>query len=181
MNTHGGILLVTGDGGRTWNQAPSAPNLVNTDMLLMTPREGWLLGFGEDSPFGVLYVTRDGGRSWHQVSVPAPKDVLPEIETNYHLPVFLDSRHGSLLVSYAYGENDTASEVLFASDDGGQTWKPDRMVTNFEDTGLMSSTIADSTWIIPSGGSTRPTLTKVGAGARIDASNPAASPFKGHR
>jgi len=155
--------------------------LADADTLLVTASEGWLLGLGEDSPFNVLYVTRDGAHSWQQVSVPAPKEVFPATETDYHLPTFSDNLHGNLLVSYAHGVNDSVSEVLFATDDGGQTWKTDRMVTNFEDVGSISSTVTDSTWIIPSGGSRHPRLTEVGAGARIDASNHAASVFEGRR
>ena len=36
-------LLVTSDGGRTWNWAPASP--IGRDIVLVTPKVGWMVGF----------------------------------------------------------------------------------------------------------------------------------------
>ncbi len=180
MNSFWSFLLVTSDGGRTWKQARRAPSLEDASMLLVTPSEGWLLGSSREDPYQELYVTYDGAGSWQQVLVRAPKELSPATETGYELPVFLDSRHGYLAVNYSYSDrgNDIGSEVLFATDDGGKTWNPDRIVKNMTDSTRLqssSSTVVDSNWIFASVSDHHPILTKLGVGERIDASVGAAA------
>jgi photosystem II stability/assembly factor-like uncharacterized protein len=138
-------------------------------MLLAPPTDGWLLGSGHEDPYEQLYVTRDQARSWQLVSLRAPKEVLPAAETDYELPTFLNNSHGYLPVNYSYyyGANDTVSEVLFVTDDGGQTWKLDRLVKNLEDQSS-SSTVIDSKWVFIRVLNNHPMLKTVSAGERID-------------
>ncbi len=169
MNSFWGFLLLTSDGGRTWKQAQSAPSLLDASVLLVTPHDGWLLGSSHENPYQQLYVTRDQAHSWRHVSMRAPKGIFPATETNYELPVFSDSKHGHLLVNYSYydGANDTASEVLFATDDGGWTWKLDRFVKDMEDQSA-SSTVVDSKWVFIRVLNHHPMLKTVDAGERIN-------------
>ncbi len=120
-----------------------------------------------------LHVTRDGGKTWQTVSLPAPKEIYPAIYPTSDLPVFEDDKHGFVAVTYSGGYGNKSAAVLFATDDGGRTWKPDRILANLEEenTGQrLPSTVADSTWITGSRVSAHPpTLTALSAGARVRA------------
>jgi photosystem II stability/assembly factor-like uncharacterized protein len=138
-------------------------------MLLVTPSERWLLGSGQDSPFDVLYVTRDAAHSWQKVSVPAPKEVFPATETDYHLPTFSDSRHGLLQVNYRGGIGVKPAAVLFATGDGGRTWKPDRMETEaYDSLNRGTPTVVDSAWVWVTVPDLGPKLITIGKGRRVD-------------
>ena len=169
-----GFLLLTSDGGRTWKRAADAPQLSQTEMLLLSPSEGWLYGVDLfDSPS--LYVTRDGGHSWQEVA-PEPAGLA---DGQIHgLPTFEDAEHGFLQVNgLGAGDPGHLTIVLMATSDGGRTWKPDRTVSNLDDiarTQYESSTVVGSEWIFAASDD-HPLLTKVGPGARIDASASAAS------
>ena len=66
-NSWSSFLLVTSDSGRTWSRAANAPELSETQLLLVTPNQGWLFGVDHDTNRR-LYVTRDGARSWQEVA-----------------------------------------------------------------------------------------------------------------
>lgn len=181
MNSFSGTLLTTSDGGRTWKQAAHNPGLGFAQMLLVTPSDGWLFGAETDSEFHgdssdkELYVTHDATRSWQKITLAAPKEIAPANCYVHSLPVFEDSRHGLLQVFCSSMKDGkyNPSWVLFATKDSGQTWKPDRMVVNLDDTALGqygSPTVVGSDWIFAAQLDHRPMLTKVGTGARIDAS-----------
>jgi photosystem II stability/assembly factor-like uncharacterized protein len=171
MNTFWTFLLVTSDGGQTWSRAPNAPDLKNVEMLLVTPSDGWMLGTS-DSGGQELFVTHDGTKSWNEVSVDIPKEVLPATSAVYcGLPTFEDSKHGLLQVSYSGGVGVKSATVLFATDDGGRTWKLDRMVTQeYDSQGYGRPTVVDSAWVFVAVLDHHPTLRMVGAGEKIDAS-----------
>ncbi len=177
-NTWQGFLLLTSDGGRTWKQAADAPGLSQTQMLLVTPSEGWLFGVNfYDSHH--LYVTRDGARSWQEVE-PEPAGLADSQVMG--LPTFSDARHGSLQMngSLGSGQQLRLTMVLMATSDGGRTWKPDRTIANLDDrarTQYGSPTVVGSVWIFAASSSDHhPVLTRVAAGARIDAGAEAAAP-----
>jgi photosystem II stability/assembly factor-like uncharacterized protein len=163
---HAGTLLLTSDGGRTWRDAPVDPS-GDGAILLVAPEEGWMAGGAEDEE---LYATQDGAKSWRKVSLPAPKEIRPAIYPTADLPVFADEKHGFVAVTYSGGDKSAA--VLFSTGDGGRSWTPDRILANLAESSegeRLPSTVADSAWIIFSGSSDEPTLTKPGAGARVDA------------
>jgi photosystem II stability/assembly factor-like uncharacterized protein len=193
-NTWWTFLLVTSDGGRTWRRAMSAPELQGADMLPMTATEGWLAGSSEGGPYPDLYVTRDGTMSWQKISLPIPKKIArtdfgPATCSLMDLPKFENSKHGFLEAScstYADG-NTHINYALFATNDGGRTWKLDRVVANANEYQAHlygCSAVAGSEWIfVASPGPDLPPfaprhnvlitddviVTKVGAGATIDA------------
>jgi photosystem II stability/assembly factor-like uncharacterized protein len=72
MNSRWAFLLTTSDGGRTWKRAVHAPSLPDGQILLVTSRDGWLLGGPAD---GRLFATHDEGNSWLEVKVHKPKDL----------------------------------------------------------------------------------------------------------
>lgn len=83
----------------------------------------------------------------------------------YDLPVFNTPEHGYLSVTYP------GVVVLFATNDGGRTWKADRMLTGLPEHSMgskVASAIADSTWITGTApGKSMPHLRKIEAGANI--------------
>jgi photosystem II stability/assembly factor-like uncharacterized protein len=176
---HAGTLLVTSDGGRTWSDALADPS-GEGDILLVTPEEGWMAGGAEDED---LYVTRDGAKSWQKVSLPAPEEIHPAIYPTADLPVFEDSKHGFVAVTYSGGSGNNSAAVLFSTDDGGLSWKPDRILANLEDTSLgqrLPSAVTDSTWITSCVSHHKTTVTVLGAGGRARASIDPVSHFSGY-
>ena len=203
MHTYLSLMLTTSDGGKTWKQLRHAPAMVNAHALMVTPSDVWLFGgayslSGDGSAQG-LYVTRDGGESWQlvynmEVGFATPKgiartDLGPATCYVMGVPKFENSKHGFLEVTCSTPQDVQVhyTKVLFATNDSGRTWKPDRVVANLNDyqSNLYGcSAVAGSEWIFAaSPGPDLPTfthrhnvrvtddvvVTKIDAGARIDA------------
>jgi photosystem II stability/assembly factor-like uncharacterized protein len=185
-----GILLKTSDGGETWKLA-TATGWYRDDtigpMLMQTPEQGWMIDGGANEQ---LLATKDGGRTWNTVELKSPvtTDRMRKYDQNfdqfersfqrtiplvgagkesqhpsyaaYDLPTFEDRKHGHICVTYP------GAIVLFRTDDGGVTWKPDRVLTGLlaQETGWKAaSAVVDSTWItgsVPKKG--MPKLRKLG-------------------
>jgi hypothetical protein len=177
MNTFLSFLLVTSDGGRTWSRASNAPLMAGADMLLVTPSDGWMIGrsrLGEKE----LFVTHDGTRSWHQVLVGTPKEVSPAatLASYYWLPSFEDGEHGLLEVSYRGGVGVKSTTVLFATGDGGRTWKPDRMVTQeYDSREYGEPVVVDSAWLFVNVSDHHPAIKTIAKGEQINANGEAAT------
>jgi len=180
-------LLATSDGGRTWNRTRQDPKLAFAEMLLVSPSQGWLFGAETDSELHgdssdrQLYVTHDATKSWQKVTLAAPNEIAPKICSVMGLPTFEDAEHGFLQVNCLRGESPELklAMVLFATEDGGRTWKPDRMVANLDDTDARnqyhSSAVVGSDWIFAASSGHHAVLTKLGPGARIDTSTATAA------
>lgn len=180
MNTWWSLLLVTSDGGGTWQHARHAPALADADALLVSASVGWLFGLSNDAGINVLYVTRDGAHSWQNITLPAPKEIAPADCYVMGTPTFEDTEHGFLQVNCSGGSGTQGklSVVLFATEDSGQTWTADRMVTNLDDSARIqyhSSTVVGSDWIFAASSGHRPVLTRLDPSARIDASTDGAA------
>ncbi len=207
MHGHGSLLAVTSDGGKTWTKAINYPDPNFADMLLVTPIEGWV--FGTVAPDGTpnsLFVTRDGTKTWQELSASLSeadsREKLPEIlvrppeslasdDCDVHgPPVFQDPKHGFFEVDCAHEARFRAPDaahttVLFATTDGGRTWKADRTLRNFAGS-CNSSTVVDSVWLAPVQQHGHLVLLRVEAGATVDAgkdngSNSDDSPLCGTR
>jgi len=187
-----GVLLATEDGGETWKLATATGWDTHDEigpMLMLTPKQGWMVSGGANDE---LLVTRDGGRTWQSIELESPvkTDLMRQYDRNleqfersiagtklasmqppqhpssyaaYRLPTFNDPKHGYVCVTYP------GVVVLFATEDGGVTWKPDRVLTGLhdheQDTTVVSA-VADSTWFtgrVPKNG--MPQMTKLGPGA----------------
>ncbi len=160
MSSGYGTIQATSDGGRSWgptnlrnhfhHQSPSGP------MLMITQQFGWMVAGGDR-----LYVTRDGAKTWQRIELESPvkTDLMRKYDRNfeqfessfqglppaaaklareraqaednsyaaYGLPTFEDSKHGYVCVTYP------GVVVLFATEDGGVTWKPDRVLTGLQE------------------------------------------------
>jgi len=187
----GGTLYATSNGGRTWvapHQAHTAGSGGAGPVVMVTPQFGWLVG-GQNGD--VLYVTRDGAKTWQRVVLESPvrTDLMHEYDrraaqfwqtflrnippaavaesekteksqdhtyATYDLPVFKDPGHGHIVVAYP------GITVLFGSDDGGVTWKPE---ANVRGRRLGESAVVNSAWITADIPRDRvPQLRKLGAG-----------------
>jgi len=141
----GGVLLATSDGGRTWQEPKSQPG-IGSDMVAPTEKDLWMAG-GMDFK---LFVTHDAGNTFQEVSLPAPRGIEPDDSPIYGLPVFTDRFNGYEEVTYTDIGDDKAVSVLFATNDGGRSWKLDRILANLAP-GMVGnhqfSAMAGSTWI----------------------------------
>jgi photosystem II stability/assembly factor-like uncharacterized protein len=203
MHGQGSLLLTTSDGGETWRDASNYPGPSSADMLLVTPSEAWVFGTVDPNEGGnSLFVTRDDAKTWQELSASlsesdSPKEwhemlVRPLGESQatncdvYDLPMFQDPSHGFFEEDCKSYETDVArTTVLFATTDGGRTWKADRTLRNFAGS-CNSSTVVDSVWLAPVKQRGHLVLLHIKAGATLDAgkdngSNSDDSPLCGTR
>ena len=167
-------LYSTLDGGRTWHEVKGRGFYGN--IRAFPNGEIWVTGdhgANDEGKAQELVVSRDGGNSFEEISLDAPKEIAPADDPTYGLPVFEDNLHGFEAVTYSGGNGDKSAEVLFATEDGGRTWKPDRILSNLDESSvgrLMFSAVAGTTWIhsfAPMG--TQTTLVRLHSNDRIKA------------
>jgi photosystem II stability/assembly factor-like uncharacterized protein len=173
-----GALLVTSDCGRDWRDTHDDDPGGRGPVVLITPEEGWMVGGEHDED---LHVTRDGAKSWQTISLPAPKEPSLAKFHTADVPVFEDSKHGFVAVTYTGGRQSAA--VLFATDNGGRSWKQDRVLSNLEETSeghRVQSAVVGDTWLIAKVSDHRPTLTALRASARMRATIDPASHSSGY-
>jgi photosystem II stability/assembly factor-like uncharacterized protein len=167
---HKTLLLVTSDGGRSWTPAPTDPGVAGS-IRLVTPKAGWLRSFSGDE----LVVTYDAAHSWEKVSLTPPEGGYSNTDATYDLPTFENSEHGHLAVTYTGGLGKKAIAVLYATDDGGLTWKPDSTLKDLASVPVgsgVSSTVVGSTWITATelnGSGSNPLITPIASGATLGA------------
>ena len=128
-----GEILRTLDGGRTWTQLAKNTLPIAGNLSFENTQDGWMAG-GPDG--GELYFTHDAGTSWNEMSLPKPTDVGPDVRVVYSLPVFEGAQRAFITVRYAVGPlmgPDMSTLALFATDDGGTTWKQDRILPRIPD------------------------------------------------
>jgi photosystem II stability/assembly factor-like uncharacterized protein len=128
-----GIIIWSDDGGRNWHQASVPVSVSLTALRFLNQQDGWALGHS-----GVLLRTRDGGKSWSKqldgqqaaaLMLAAVKaqggsdagalaDAERLVAEGANKPLldlhFFDAQHGLLVGAFG---------LLFATDDGGQTWQ----------------------------------------------------------
>ncbi len=128
-----GHVLVSADDGKTWKQSPVPVSSDLTAVHFADEQHGWAVGHD-----GVILATADGGATWalqldglraNQAIVddlsrkPEAKALLAEAERNVAQGAdkpFLDVWFADARTGYAVG----AYNYIFATDDGGRTWKP---------------------------------------------------------
>jgi hypothetical protein len=111
-----GDLYATQDGGLTWEKR-SAP--LGEPVVFVDPGRGWMVGGPTGDGF---YRTLDGGLTWEPQQLPG----LPDGSVYLGQPQFTTPRDGLLPVTLL--AEPLARLLIFASDDGGDTWVLDREV-----------------------------------------------------
>jgi photosystem II stability/assembly factor-like uncharacterized protein len=162
-----GVLRATEDGGKTWH-ARSAPVAGPTRFL--TPKDGWLAGGPTQDQIRALFVTHDGGGTWQEQRPKPPSQTQAAVNPTYDLPVFEDSRHGFLPVSFSGPDGVGSALVLFATADAGITWNPDRVLLNLPEISqgvILPSAVADSAWICASASGQSITITTTERGGSL--------------
>lgn len=132
------LLLETHDGGGNWSRSPNNPNVAG-ELRFINSKIGWLLG----GPSGAeLYATRNGGERWTQISLTATVGGGPTTCGLNGLPHFKDENHGYVATSCLGG-----AIVLFGTEDGGKTWKQQRVLTGMAGMATVATSVADSALI----------------------------------
>jgi len=112
-SAHLGVLLVTQDGGKTWDWAPGGTLTAGTTRFI-SQKDGWVLSPEQDA----LYETHDGAKSWRKPVLQATPSAVSESVYKYDLPSFADSKNGFLLASFP-----NSPWMLFTTSDGGRNWQ----------------------------------------------------------
>jgi photosystem II stability/assembly factor-like uncharacterized protein len=124
-----GQLYRTVDGGKNWTWVSGA--LGASSLVRFIDRQNGWIASTDAKMDSELWATHDGAESWNQVKLAPPAGVGPAFQTVYQLPVFRDNKHGVLAVSYdSSPSSDEQWAVLFATADGGKTWKFSRVLAH---------------------------------------------------
>jgi photosystem II stability/assembly factor-like uncharacterized protein len=112
------VLLSTTNGGRTWDRKP-LPNVLS--LYFTDAKNGWAVGRN-----ATLLRTSDGGAEWTKVETIEKLIGLPVESSNYNFGFrdiyFTDAQHGWLIGNF-YGRARSHLGGIFATTDGGATWK----------------------------------------------------------
>lgn len=124
-----GHIVVSQDGGATWQQAASPVSVTLTCVQLVDAQQGWAAGHG-----GVILHTADGGRTWVKQldgrgviqalqrspeSTPVLRDLAQQWAGEGPDKPFLDLRFSDALHGLVVG----AYGMAFRTEDGGKTWQ----------------------------------------------------------
>jgi photosystem II stability/assembly factor-like uncharacterized protein len=135
-----GHILISSDNGATWQQKPAPVSVTLTAVNFASLRVGWAAGHA-----GVVLNTEDGGETWHQqldghraagLVMAAVEARRPTGEGTERFEqdlaeakmlqsdgadkpfmdlCFADRQHGFIVGAY---------NLIFSTEDGGQTWRP---------------------------------------------------------
>ena len=128
----GAHLLATQDGGKSWNTTKGEPGWAGTSMCFFNETDGVLAGGGTDRT--ELWLTHDASKIWQRLKLKVPPDAAPADLPAYGEPICKDARRGFLPVTFSGGDGSPSALVLFATDDGGRSWRADRVLSNLDET-----------------------------------------------
>jgi photosystem II stability/assembly factor-like uncharacterized protein len=127
------VTFMTTDGGQTWHQSEpvsfdvQADSEVELQLNFIDAQHGWLLAeagqwmFGHGPVDAYLYVTSDGGLHWREISHRPGTAASGACEAKLGNVVFASQTTGWSQLPY---QCDT---TLLVTDDGGVTWKAQRL------------------------------------------------------
>jgi photosystem II stability/assembly factor-like uncharacterized protein len=111
-----GTILVTTDGGLTWQSKSSSSTDVIRDIIFLDEKNGWLVCEvnlyelkTKDQPRAYLMRTTDGGEHWQRVDI---KGI--DVDARLVRAVFSSRQKG-----WIFGE----AGLIYMTDDGGESWK----------------------------------------------------------
>jgi photosystem II stability/assembly factor-like uncharacterized protein len=110
-----GVCWHTIDGGKVWERQATGTRASIRSMHFLTPYSGWAVGRVElpgGGSSGVVLGTSDGGLKWNRLSTNAV--------TGLNVVKFFGERHGVV----AGDGSESFPSGVFATIDGGRTWKP---------------------------------------------------------
>ena len=136
-----GIILLSDDDGKTWRQSQTPVSVTLTDVYFTTSKKGWAVGHS-----GIVLRSNDSGETWTKQldGIKAAKmsldsvnnliekkkgdsETLKKAKTAAELLV-KDGPDKPFLKIYFSDENTGfiigAYNLIFRTDDGGDTWKP---------------------------------------------------------
>lgn len=124
------LMLETGDGGKTWAQAPPESRPValegegafaasGTCLIARPGDRAWLATGGAKARSGRAGRSIDRGRTWAFQDTPVP---APNPASGLFSIAFLNDRRG-VAVGGDYQAPEKAGPVSTVSDDGGKTWR----------------------------------------------------------
>ena len=139
-------MLVTFDGGRSWDWAVDGPDTHISDLAgagdsLFTV--GWSHGASD------LESSSNGVTDFTPVFLPVPKQIAANSTPVYSLPIFTDARNGHEAVRYQSANGAISTAVFYSTSNGGRTWHADGTLGNLLGSEDANVTLADSSWIIP--------------------------------
>ena len=108
----GGTVLLTRDGGDSWERRPipGAERLEFRGIHALSASEAWAMSAGP-GPQSRIYHTRDGGATWTQQFLNTDSTAF------YDCITFFDARHG-----IAYSDASQGRTVILRTADGGSSW-----------------------------------------------------------
>ena len=130
---HGRRLLFTLDGGKTWRYTPAEPGPAG-GMCFFNDKDGIFTGEVGTGDYDQAYVTHDGSRSWQTLSLKGPPQASPATYPAYGEPICMGGQRGLIPVTFSGPEPAQSALSLFATDDGGRSWRLDRTLFHLDGT-----------------------------------------------
>jgi photosystem II stability/assembly factor-like uncharacterized protein len=143
-NPAGGLILVTSDGGATW-QAQDASSAGGDaefySVSFVDAKHGWVVGDESDSSGvymgSVVLATRDGGATWHAQSRTGNNAELYSV-------TFVDAKHGWAVGHKDVSNNGNPVGLILATSNGGATWRAQDASSAGSGVGLDSVSFVDA-------------------------------------
>ena len=139
--SQGVALYGTVDGGMTWTKlSETDPNdatggsghlpfgCSKGQPVFVSISTGWIPGACSAGPVGPLFlVTRDGAKTWNAVRIALPAGYSGNCMCEIGSLRFADARNGVFVLDL-YGSDGQAHTYLYATHDGGASWRPGPML-----------------------------------------------------